>query len=251
MCGCGRFALVCALLSAAACRTGGHDPPPVVVFAASSLTDALTSVAREYERSSGKTIKTSFAASSTMARQIEAGAPADLFLSAAPEWTRFLETGGFLEERKPFLRNHLVLVAHPDVEGILFSPKVPLPDLWPGNLAVADPEHVPAGRYARQALQRLGWWKGFRGRLVTAADARAALRLVELGEAGLGIVYATDAIGAEVKVLGTFPDKAHEPVIYELGLCRGAGNDARAFFDFLFSTQASDVFKRFGFQNPE
>ncbi len=158
---------------------GGGAPRGTTVFAAASLTDVLTRIAVAYEQETGSTVRLSFGASGALARQIQQGAPCDLFLSAAPEWVDVLT----VRSRRDLLKNRLVLVAP--------SPGPPPDRTPPGRIAMADPERAPAGRYGREALARLGWWDG--ARVVPAEDVRAALRLVELGEADWGLVYATDA----------------------------------------------------------
>lgn len=222
------------------------------VFAAASTTEVLSRLAEKYQRQAGVRVQCNFAASSTLARQIEAGAPADLFLSANPEWMDRLERSGKLEEdtRRDLLGNSLVLIA-PAGRGftVEMKPQVPFGKAFDGRLALGDPDHVPAGRYAREALEFLGWWNAVGDRLIPAMDVRDALRIVALGEAGAGIVYATDASSTnKVVVIGTFPGESHAAIRYPVARIKGTSNKAEGFMDFLFSDAAAEVFESFGFQ---
>jgi molybdate transport system substrate-binding protein len=166
------------------------------------------------------------ASSSTLARQIEQGAPADLFVSANPRWMDHLERAGRVvpERRRDLLANRLVVVAPAGAPAPRLGPTLDLlPALGEGRLAVGDPDHVPAGLYAAEALQTLGRWAALEPRLARAADVRAALVLVERGEAPLGIVYATDAAASDrVEVVAQLPPAAHSAVVYPLGMVHGA-----------------------------
>jgi molybdate transport system substrate-binding protein len=171
-----------------------------------------------YETVARVRITASFAASSTLAKQIEAGAPADIFLSANPRWMDYLETGGHLIEgsRRDLVGNRIVLIAPEDspLGNLKINAELDILHLLEGHsrLAMGDPAHVPAGLYAKQALQTLGLWETVANRLAPMADVRAALTLVERGETPLGLVYATDAaISERVKVVGTFPAGSRSP----------------------------------------
>src|SRR5688572_5702340 len=245
-------------------------PEPQTVFAAASLTDVVTALAREYERASGQRVRLSFASSSTLARQIENGAPAHIFISADEEWMRYLD------EQRRVLRdswvrpvgNRLVLVAaaapapmnrEPDGSGATTPPdSVPLLTGEfglaralgaQGRLAIGDPAHVPAGRYARQALEHMGWWPVVAPRLARAENVRAALALVERGEAPLGIVYASDVRGAKgVRAIGRFADSGHDRIRYSFALIAGKGSTvARPLLDHLTSARALERYRAFGF----
>jgi len=226
----------------------------VTVFAAASLTDAMGEIARVYGARSGTAIRSAFAGSSTLARQIESGAPADLFFSADEEWMDYLDRRARLEPgtRIARLGNRLVLVAP---AGSSF--RVTLhkgADLRPmlgtsGRLATGDPASVPAGRYAQQALVSLGLWETVGPRIARAENVRVALAYVERGEAPLGIVYSTDAAAAKgVRVVGEFPPGTHAPISYPLALVAGratpAARDLRAF---LLGEEAGTVFRKHGF----
>jgi molybdate transport system substrate-binding protein len=227
----------------------------VLVFAAASLTDAVSEVAGRYQESTGVGVKLSFAASSTLGRQIEAGAPAQIFVSANESWMDQLQASGLIiaESRIAPVGNALVLIAPIDSRLPPFNPG---PDSnllsllgGDGRLALGDPAHVPAGTYAREALQKLGLWSALESRLALADNVRAALALVSRGEAPLGIVYATDASVGKVRVLGTFPASSHAPIRYPVAIVRGGNTaPARAFFEFLTGDVGLGILERHGFQ---
>jgi molybdate transport system substrate-binding protein len=242
--------MLIALLAWQACATAAEGPR---VFAASSLNESLTAVATAWSAHGHVAPVLSFDASSTLARRIEAGERTDLFLSADEEWMDYLEQRNLLREgtRVDLLSNRLVLIA--PVSSPLRARIVPGMDLAAATggskLALADPDNVPAGRYAREALQKLGVWDTLAGRIASAENVRAALTLVEREEAPLGIVYATDARASRlVRVLDTFPTDTHAPILYPLALLRAGDNpEARAFYDFLLSREGRMVFASFGF----
>lgn len=217
-----------------------------VVLAASSLQEALTDVSAAWVKQGHAAPVLSFAASSALARQIEQGAPADLFVSADEEWMDTLQDQGLLRAstRTDLLGNTLVLVARKG--GSVRS----LAQLGGGRLALADPEAVPAGKYAKAALQKLGQWQSLAPRVASAENVRAALALVERGEAPLGIVYATDAHASDkVEVVETLPQDSHPPIRYPAALLVGSKHaEAAAFQSFLASDQAMAIFARHGFQ---
>ncbi len=223
------------------------------VFAAASLTDALQDVARLWQQAGHPAPRLSFGASSTLARQIDQGAPANLFFSADERWMDYLAKRDRLVPgtRRDLLRNRLVLVvpkAHATT--VTLAPGFDLtaflgPD---GRVAVADPKHVPAGIYAEQSLRRLGLWDAASPRLAPTADVRAALLLVERGEAPAGIVYSTDAAASSgVAVAATFPDSSHDPITYPVALLRPDDAASQAFLTFLESAPARAAFARRGF----
>jgi len=224
----------------------------VTVFAAASLGETLTILARNYQQATGKSVAVSLAASSALARQIEASAGADIFFSADREWMDYLETRGLLTlgTRRDLLTNRLVLVAAKDwVGAIAIAPGFNLgAALKGGRLALADPDSVPAGRYGKAALIHLRAWDGVAGRLAPAENVRVALAYVARGEAPLGIVYDTDARAEpRVRVAGIFPASAHPPIVYPAALTRGAAPAARPFLDWLSSASARAVVVRGGF----
>jgi molybdate transport system substrate-binding protein len=223
-----------------------------LVFAAASLTDALQQVDGAFSAQTGIAVKASFAASSVLAKQIEAGAPAQVFLSADREWMDYLEQRGRLQSgsRHDLLGNELVLIAPADSAlRLKIAPHFALlAALGDGRLASGDPDSVPAGLYARAALTRLGVWAQVADRLVRAENVRAALMYVARGEAPLGIVYQTDARAeGRVRVIDVFPADSHPPITYPLALTAGAGADAARYAAFLTSDAARDVFVGRGF----
>ncbi len=227
--------------------------PEVTVFAAASLSTALRQAGDRFSEKGGMKVKFSFAASSILAKQIEAGAGASLFLSADEDWMDYLAKRTLLatDTRRPLLGNRLVLVVpvdRPINVGIVFGTSW-LGALPAGRIATGDPAHVPVGKYARQALTSLGAWTEAEPRLARADNVRNALVLVERGEASAGIVYGTDAAASKgVVVAGTFPQDSHDPISYPIALLRGRDqSDARKFYDFLTSPEAREIFARFGF----
>lgn len=236
----------------------GPGPGPVTVFAAASLQDGLRALVRDWTARGHPAPRLSFAASSALARQIEQGAPADLFLSADEPWMDFLQARNLIlpATRISALGNALVLVAPADSrlpEGLLRSTDLPALLGPQGRLALGDPSHVPAGRYAQAALEWMGQWQALQPRLARAENVRAALLLVERGEAPLGIVYRTDALAVPgLRVLGRFPAESHPPITYPFALTRRAeGNaEARAFLTFLAGSDAMPIWQRHGFTLP-
>ena len=226
--------------------------PPVTVFAAASLTDVLGKLGEEFTASTGIPVRFSFASSSTIARQIEAGAGADVFFSADQEWMDYLEQRTAIQKssRRNVLGNRLALIAPADSKvELTIAPGFPLASaLGKGRLATGDPDVVPAGRYARAALTSLGVWNDVVDRLARAEDVRVALMYVARGEAPLGIVYATDArIDKRVRLVGLFPADSHPPITYPVALTTGASPDAARFVDFIRSDHSRATFERYGF----
>jgi molybdate transport system substrate-binding protein len=228
---------------------------PVTVFAAASLTDALRVQAPDWAARGNAAPRLSFAASSALARQIEQGAPADLFLSADEPWMDYLQSRGLIvpSTRVSALGNALVLVAPADrARPVALDRGTDLAALLgaTGRIATGDPAHVPAGRYAQAALEWMGQWGAIAPRLARADNVRAALLLVERGEAPFGIVYATDAAAsAGVRIVGTFPPASHPAVTYPVAVTKRAeGNgSARALHAFLTGAEAAPTWQRFGF----
>jgi molybdate transport system substrate-binding protein len=224
----------------------------ITVLAATSLTDALSEIGSAYQAKTGTLPLLSFAASSTLARQIEASRGADIFVSADSDWMDYLDNRGLIahETRKNLLGNRLVLIAPAQTESALaIAPHFDLLGaLHGGRLAIADPDSVPAGRYAKTALTTLGVWNSVVDRTANAENVRVALAYVARGETPLGIVYATDAIGEKrVRIVGTFPENSHAPIVYPAALTRDAKPAARSFLDFLSGPEARAVFEKDGF----
>lgn len=241
------FALVLAAPSFA------QDKPRLTIFTAASLTEALSDVGKAYADAGHEPPVFSFAATSALARQIENGAPAALFISADEEWMDYLAARKLTDapSRVSVLGNSLVLVV-PKGEAldIAIGPHFDLAGALKGRkLSLADPTGVPAGRYAQAALTSLGVWKTVEPLVVRADNVRAALTFVERKEAAAGIVYATDAaLTDKVAVAGTFPATSHPPISYPLAIiARNDSADARAFRDFLLSEPAKAIYRKYGF----
>ena len=228
----------------------------VLVFAATSTTGALGEIGEIYGARGLGTVRTAFAGSAALARQIIAGAPADIYISASPQWMDYLAGEGAIEPASRFdlLGNRLVLIAPADSRlRLAIEPAFPLVAALDGQrLAMGDPDHVPAGMYAKAALIHLGIWPALTGHLALTADVRAALTLVERGEAAAGIVYATDAaITSRVRMAGTFPADSHPPITYPAAIVADRDRpEVRRFFAFLASAEAAAVFARHGFRPP-
>jgi molybdate transport system substrate-binding protein len=225
----------------------------VVVFAAASLKNALDNVNAAWKAETGKEATVSYAASSALAKQIESAAPADIFISADLQWMKYLSDKKLIKPGSEIelLGNRIVLIAPKDSKAeIAIAPGFDLAALLgDGKLAMADVKAVPAGKYGKAALEKLGVWASVEGKVAQAENVRAALKLVSIGEAALGIVYQTDA-NAEpgVKVIGTFPADTHEPIVYPVGLTMESKNaDAEAFVKFLQSAKAKELFEAEGF----
>lgn len=226
----------------------------VTVFAASSLTDVMKQLGELYAAEGHPPPVFNFAASSELARQIEQGAGADVFISADEAWMDYVADKSLIDpaSRKTLLTNTLVLVAPSDKPiAIALTAGMDLAGaLKGGKLSMANPESVPAGKYGREALEKLGAWSGVEASVVRAENVRSALRFVEAGEAAAGIVYATDAkaAGASVSVSGAFPADSHTPITYPAAVVAGKNaGGAAAFIDFLASDRALVIFEEAGF----
>jgi molybdate transport system substrate-binding protein len=229
------------------------QPPPLRVFAAASLTEVVEGLAERY---GGARVKPSFGSSSALARQIRDGAPADVFLSANPDWIDFLrEAGAIAGEPIALARNRLICIASrggPLAGRGVADPRALLAAVGPdGRVAIAD-EGVPAGEYARAALAHLGLLDAFLPHLVGQQDVRAVLHAVEQGELPAGFVYATDAKVAAVETLFSFDPTTHPPIEYQAAAVRGARNpeEARRFLDYLRSETARSLLTNAGFALP-
>jgi molybdate transport system substrate-binding protein len=223
----------------------------ITVFAAASLTDSLREIARDYQNKSGDKIEFNFAGSSVLARQIEEGAPADIFFSADEAKMDALEKKGLVEKstRRSRLSNSLVIVVPADGAVSIDSPN----DLTGGkieHIALAEPHSVPAGIYAREYLEKIHLWKDISSKVVPMANVRAALAAVESGDAQAGIVYKTDAaISRKVKVAWEVPRQDGPKISYPMAMLKDSSQPqaARAFLDYLDSDAAGQVFLKFGF----
>jgi len=248
---------LCLILALAGCaRLAPAEPRAPVVLAAASLQEALTAAADSWASQEHPRPTLSFAASSALARQVEAGAPADLFVSADSEWMDYLAARRLVRpgSRANLATNRLILIAPAASRArVAMGPRLALaPALGVWRLAMADPDSVPAGRYGREALTRLGAWPQVAARLARAENVRAALALVARGEAPLGVVYATDARAEpRVRIIAEFPAASHTPIVYPVaGLARAANPEGEAFRRFLLSPQGQAILRRFGFGAP-
>lgn len=226
----------------------------VTVFAAASLTNSLNDIGKLFAKKNGGAFTPSYLSSSTLAKQIENGAPANVFISADEKWMDYLAEKKLIDPATRFnlVGNRLVLIA-PSVSKqgeVKITGGFKLAGLLAGGkLAMGDPAHVPAGIYGKQALEALGVWKSVEGSVARAGNVREALLLVERGEAPFGVVYATDAaISKKVKVVGVFPESSHPPIVYPAAMVAGHETpEARSFIEFLKTPQARAVFEKYGF----
>jgi len=227
----------------------------VTVFAAASMKNALDAADSAWEKATGNTVRVSFASSSTLARQIEQGAPADIFISADQDWMNYLEKKDLVKAgtRSDLVRNSIVLIA-PATSGtgdVTIEKDFPLAKLLgdDGKLAMGEVSSVPAGKYGKAALEKLGVWDKVSDKVAQADNVRAALLLVSRGEAKLGIVYRTDAaVDKGVKVIGTFPAETHKPIVYPIALMAGSKSTAAAdYLAYLKSDKAKPFYTEQGF----
>ena len=247
--------LLAAMFTMVFAITASARAEDVTVFAAASTTNAINEIGDLFTARTGNAIKPSYASSSTLAKQVEQGAPANVFISADLKWVDYLAERKLIDPatRTNLLGNTLVLVAPADSKAgmIVIDKTTDLAKLLgDGRLSTGDPDHVPVGIYARQALENMGQWAQIQPRLARAESVRAALALVERGEAPLGIVYSTDAaVAPKVKVVGTFPESLHDTIVYPVALVAGHETPAaRAFLEFLKSNEAKGIFAKYGFK---
>lgn len=232
------------LLALAGCGAPA-SVPSLTLFAAASLADALAEIAGRFTATTGRSVRTVFAGSGEVARQVLAGAPADVVVLADGEWMDrlALERAIRADSRIDLLTNRLVVIAPADRPATPFA--------WRGRIVIADPESVPAGRYARTLMRGLGVWDEQAGRLIVAADVRAVRAFVARGDADLGIVYRSDALGFDaVRVVATPRASVQPRIVYPAALTAGAGEGSAALLAFLTGPEASDGFRRHGFGVP-
>jgi molybdate transport system substrate-binding protein len=246
--------VVAAVVVAAAWNVAAHaQGRDLLVFGAASLKNALDDADAQYQRDAGHKIVVSYGASSALAKQIENGAPADIFISADLDWMDYVAEHKLIkpETRFNLLGNKLVLIAPADSRiNLTIGPNFPLAQaLGNDRLAMAEPSAVPAGKYGKAALEALGVWSSVAGKIAPAQDVRATMLLVSRGEAPLGIVYQTDAAADKgVKIVGAFPESTHPPIIYPLAITATSTNpEAAAYVQFLKSAVAKPAFERQGF----
>ena len=225
----------------------------LTLFSAASTVQLVGQLERDWQKKTGNGLRTVFASSGALARQIESGAPADLFLSADNRWIDFLMEKDLIapNTRKTVLRNRLALIASNDLKvSVPFDVKKDLPRILSGGnrLAMGDPRHVPAGLYAKQSLQKLGLWTAIGPKTARAQNVRLVLALVERNEATLGIVYLSDALQRKVlKILKVFPQQFHAPIAYEIAATKPAAELAAEFLDYLSSPEAREIYRHLGF----
>jgi molybdate transport system substrate-binding protein len=247
------FLLVLAALLPISVQAQDTPRREIVVFGAASLTDVLGEIAAAFTRDTGIAVKTSFAASSALARQIEAGTRADVFFPADLEWMDYLASRKLIRNatRREAVANRLVLIAPADSKAsVKLAPGLSLTAaLAGGRLATGDPDSVPVGKYAQAALTKLGAWKQVDARLIRAENVRAALAYVARGEAALGVVYATDArLEPKIRIVGTFPATSHPPIHYPVAATATAGAEGVRFVEYVASAAARPVFVKYGFE---
>lgn len=228
-----------------------HAEEKITVFAAASLTNALGDVSTQYEKNKAVKISHSFAASSTLAKQIENGAPADIFISADSKWMNYLQDKNLINvaSRKEFLGNKLVLIAPKGRSfAVKFDKTFDFAKAFDGKLCTGDIDSVPAGIYAKESLTYLGWWNSVKTRIVGAQDVRGALAFVERGECSAGIVYETDAkVSNKVEIVAAFPDESHKPIVYPVAFVANAKNMNNDYLNYLQSRPALEIFRKYGF----
>lgn len=228
------------------------DDGAITVFAAASLTNVVTDIARDFTDAHDVSIQLSFASSAALARQIEYGAPADLFLSANSQWIDYLQEKDLVrpQDRRSFAENELVLVTRKSKAPDTFMlTKIDILDvLNSGRFSIADPSSSPAGRYARSALTSLGIWDTIKPSLATAPNARSALMLVSTGATPLGLVYRSDALlSSNVRVLATLPKHSQPEIMYELAMVSTSSREGEKFLDYLSSPPTRQTLKNYGF----
>src|SRR4249919_2833390 len=224
----------------------------VRVFAAASLTNALNDISAEWQKAGHPKPSLAYGASSTLAKQVEAGAPADVFASADLTWMDYLDQRGWIvaNSRASLLGNELVLIVPKGKKfPVRMKADFDIAAAFEGRLCTGEPGVVPVGIYAKQGLESLGWWQPLQSRIVGTDDVRTALAFVERGECPLGIVYATDAkISDKVEVLDRFPDSSHKPIVYPFAAVKNARAETKAFLRFLQSSpMAAGIFEHYGF----
>lgn len=231
----------------------GAQAQDITVFAAASLKDALDSINTQWQADSKHKATISYAASSALAKQIEAGAPADVFISADLDWMKYVADRKLIkpETQSTLLGNRIVLVAPKDsTVQLTIAPNFELAKaIGDGHLAMADVKAVPAGKYGQAALETLGVWDSVKDKIAQAENVRATLALVSRGEAPLGIVYQTDAAAdTGVRIIGTFPADSHPPILYPVAVLASSDKpEAQAFVDYLKSAAAKPLFEKQGF----
>ena len=228
----------------------------LTLFAAASTTNAVTEIVNLYKTRGAGNIKTSFASSSTLAKQIESGAPADIYLSANSRWMDYLEKKGTIQKQTRFdlLWNRIAFIvpSQSNIQTIDIKQGLDILSILgtDGRLALGDPAHVPAGMYGKQALESLGLWEKLNGRVAPMKDVRAALVMVERAETPLGLVYTTDAaVSKRVRIAGIFPTECHPEIVYPVAIVTGGKiKTGNSFLGFLKTRDARAIFIKYGFE---
>jgi molybdate transport system substrate-binding protein len=242
------------LLLACTGARAADESAPVLVFGAASLTNVLDDLSQAFTASTKIQVKDSYAASSVLAKQIEAGAPADVFFSADLEWMDYLDQHKLIKagSRHDVVGNKLVLIAPADSKvTIKLTAGVDLKSALgtEGKLATGDPDSVPVGKYAKAALQKLGAWDKISAQIASAENVRAALAFVARGEAPLGIVYRTDALAEKkVRIVAEFPADSYPPITYPIAITTHGGASAEKFEEFTRSKASAEIFRKYGFE---
>lgn len=225
----------------------------LTVFAAASTTDAMQDIGRAFEKEAGIKVKLNLGSSGTLARQLEQGAPGDVYISASKKWADYALRKKLIkvDSKCDFLTNGLVVVVPrgSEMKSFMIDEKLDFPALFKGRLSIGDPAHVPAGKYAKAALEYYGWYDKLKKRLLPAMDVRSALLTVEMGEVDMGIVYATDAMKSKkVKIVSTFSPISYPEIVYVCGICPGADASAKSFVDFMLGPKGAEIFEKYGFK---
>jgi len=247
-------AILFATLLLGCTQNSKSEKDELMVFCAASLTDVVTEITSSFANETGVEVRLNLASSGTLARQIEMGATADLFISANQNWINYLEKEGKLasDTQIKIAGNELVLIA-PKKSGLLpfhYSSDKDLSSMFKGRLSIGDPIHVPAGTYAVELLVNIGCLNELQKRFLPAKDVRSALIIVELGEVEAGIVYKTDALKSDkVKILTEFPDSLHNPIGYYMSVIKGADNNrSLQLYNYIVSEKMLPVWKKYGFK---
>lgn len=230
---------------------GRQEQPEITVHAATSLADAMQEIAQKFEESGGVKVRLNLASSGILQKHIEGGAPGDVFVSAGPDQVNVLEAKGLIDKstRCDLLRNRIIVVL-PAVSDLQIDGAGSLADERIRHIAIGDPAHVPAGKYAKEALEKTGVWDKVKDRVVPALSVRAALAAVESGDAEAGVIFQTDAaVSRKVKAAWAFPAETHSPIVYPaVVLARSEQPQLAAkFIEFLKGDTAAAIFKKYGF----
>ncbi len=234
-------------------KSDSQSTKPLMVFAGASLTNALAEIADSFEVAHHIHVKTNMASSGTLARQIEQGITPDVYISASKKWADYVDSLGYIKKgyKSQVAQNGLLLIApsNSPLESVLIDSLLDIKTLLGDDrLSMGDPSHVPAGKYAQQALQYYGWDKVLKGKILPAKDVRSALMVVEMEEAPLGIVYRSDVLKSKkVKVVGTFPEQSHKPIVFVAGVCTES-ESAKLFYAYLSSDTVKGVLEKHGFK---